>query len=270
MPPASFNNLRRSPGGWGRPQASSRLKLARLGFLVLVPLALAMGCASSAPSHSWELDQARQARPRPLIQRWIRITEKIELRQPANIPRIGSGAGRVQLRVNDSPSLRTLGHVADGSVAYLLSSKEARKLSAKHGADCYIFSHLPKWDIISESPPRQWVGLAIKEQLLRSGFAVKGGGVVTDRVVLVEVNSLVLREGSGTWTLSVAASVGLKVSLQRDGRQIAQREIVGGTSDIPVGMVKTNNDNAKALQDALEDALVKVAQFIEQTTEFSR
>ena len=243
----------------------------RLPNVLLLPLVVCfVGCKSTAPQKS-ELDEITHVRYEPIpFLGSIPIKERIELRKPANTPRIRPASGKVHLTVKNGPGLRTLGHVADGSVTYLLSTDEARKLAAKESADQYIFSHVPKWNVISKFPPKEWIEQAIKNQLLQSGFQVESGGNDADRAIIIEVNNLVVRQGSKGFTMRVGASVGFTVSLKKNGQEVGQREVVGEKPDMGAGVVATQRDNAKALQAALEDGLSRFAQFVEQTSEFYR
>src|SRR5690349_14701231 len=112
---------------------------ALLNALWLLMMVSFAGCKSTPPPSKVELDQVPRADSG--VFRLIPITGQIEFRQPAKIPPINAGNGKVTLSVTNDPGLRTLAHIADGSVIYLMSPEQARKLAAKYGEDRYVFSH---------------------------------------------------------------------------------------------------------------------------------
>lgn len=232
-----------------------------------VPLLLLLvcfaGCKSTRPEKA-ELDDV--PRVDTGILRLIPITGEIELRQPAKIPHIKVASGKLQLAVTNDPGLRTLGHVADGSITYLMSRQQAQKMAAKHGEDCYLFSHGHNLNFISKSAPREWIQSAIKDQLTQSGVNVETDlGGAANRGIIVAVRNLVLKIGAKGMGITTSATVSFDVSLMTNGVQVGRREITGQVIDMRAGMAGTTGDYAKAFQAALEDALTHCARFIEQT-----
>jgi alkanesulfonate monooxygenase SsuD/methylene tetrahydromethanopterin reductase-like flavin-dependent oxidoreductase (luciferase family) len=222
-----------------------------------------IGCKSSQPSKT-ELDNVPRADTG--ILRLIPITGQIELLQPAKIPAINAGSGKIALAVTNDAGLRTLAHIADGSVTYLMPPEQARKFAAKYGEDRYVFSSGHNLNFISKSSPREWIETAIRNQLTKSGVKVETGGVeASETGVIARVSNLVLQVGAKGMGITASATVSFNVSLTSNAQQTAHRQITGQIVDMRAGLAGTPSDYAKALQAALEDALTQFARFVEQT-----
>jgi hypothetical protein len=198
------------------------------------------------------------------ILRFIPLTGEIELKQPARIQNIKVPPAGVALIVTNDPGLRTLGHIADGSVTYLLPPEQARQLAAKHGAEAYMFSHGHNLNFVSKPGPREWIQTAVSAQLTQSGLNIRADTSAADRILCVSVRNLTLKIAGKGIGIAASASVTLDVSITTNGGQAARRDITGQKADLSLGMVGSPGGYAKAFPPALEDALAQLAAFVEQ------